>query len=222
MPGDYSMGTASERPSRDGRELRLLSSWVFDATTFGNHDFDLGPDGTPRPSRWPPKPGAFGGVGCFEYRTLPGMTRLCRAEATGQEWRSSPLTSCWSAAAFALVCSGCSARKRQFYTRGAGAIKFQDPIEDRPGDGEGSAARPRRWVSSSHSAMAAWKRAGWPLHGREDVRCDGRSGPSTGHWIPQPYRLQEAVIVNGRTPVVQTGKYGENLGELVITLTATN
>ena len=30
--------------------------------------------------------------------------------------------------------------------------------------------------------------------------------------------LHEAVIVNGRTPVVQTGKYGENLGELVITL----
>jgi 5'-nucleotidase len=30
--------------------------------------------------------------------------------------------------------------------------------------------------------------------------------------------LREAVMVNGRTPVVQTGKYGENLGELVITL----
>jgi 5'-nucleotidase len=30
--------------------------------------------------------------------------------------------------------------------------------------------------------------------------------------------LKEAVIVNGRTPVVQTGKYGENLGELVISL----
>lgn len=30
--------------------------------------------------------------------------------------------------------------------------------------------------------------------------------------------LQEAIIVNGRTPVVQTGKYGENLGELVIAL----
>ena len=30
--------------------------------------------------------------------------------------------------------------------------------------------------------------------------------------------LQEAIIVNGRTPVVQTGKEGENLGELVITL----
>ena len=30
--------------------------------------------------------------------------------------------------------------------------------------------------------------------------------------------LHEAIIVNGRTPVVQTGKEGENLGELVITL----
>src|SRR6202035_1588497 len=30
--------------------------------------------------------------------------------------------------------------------------------------------------------------------------------------------LREAIIVNGGTPVVQTGKYGENLGELVITL----
>jgi len=30
--------------------------------------------------------------------------------------------------------------------------------------------------------------------------------------------LQEPILVNGRTPVVQTGKYGENLGELVITL----
>ena len=30
--------------------------------------------------------------------------------------------------------------------------------------------------------------------------------------------LHEPIIVNGRTPVVQTGKYGENLGELVLSL----
>ena len=30
--------------------------------------------------------------------------------------------------------------------------------------------------------------------------------------------LQEAIIVNGRMPVVQAGKYGEYLGELAITL----
>jgi 5'-nucleotidase / UDP-sugar diphosphatase len=30
--------------------------------------------------------------------------------------------------------------------------------------------------------------------------------------------VEEAIIVNGHAPVVQTGKYGENLGELVVTL----
>ncbi|MFN6108290.1 MAG: metallophosphoesterase, partial [Planctomycetaceae bacterium] len=30
--------------------------------------------------------------------------------------------------------------------------------------------------------------------------------------------LEEAIIVNGHTPVVQTGKYGESLGELVLSL----
>ena len=34
--------------------------------------------------------------------------------------------------------------------------------------------------------------------------------------------LREPIIVNGRTPVVQTGKYGKNLGELVITLDGGN
>jgi 5'-nucleotidase/UDP-sugar diphosphatase len=45
--GDYSMGTAFAGAIREtGGELQLLSRMGFDATTFGNHDFDLGPDGT--------------------------------------------------------------------------------------------------------------------------------------------------------------------------------
>ena len=44
--GDYSMGTAFGSAIRDtGAELRLLSRMEYDATTFGNHDFDLGADG---------------------------------------------------------------------------------------------------------------------------------------------------------------------------------
>ena len=44
--GDYSMGTAFAAATREtGCELQLLSL-MGDATTFGNHDFDLGPDGT--------------------------------------------------------------------------------------------------------------------------------------------------------------------------------
>jgi 5'-nucleotidase len=44
--GDYSMGTAFGAASREtGGELQLMSRMGYDATTFGNHDFDLGPDG---------------------------------------------------------------------------------------------------------------------------------------------------------------------------------
>ncbi len=44
--GDYSMGTAFAAAIREtGGELQLMSRMGCDATTFGNHDFDLGPDG---------------------------------------------------------------------------------------------------------------------------------------------------------------------------------
>ena len=44
--GDYSMGTAFGAASREtGGELQLMSLMGYDATTFGNHEFDLGPDG---------------------------------------------------------------------------------------------------------------------------------------------------------------------------------
>ena len=44
--GDYSMGTAFGAAIREtGGELQLISQMGYDATTFGNHEFDLGPDG---------------------------------------------------------------------------------------------------------------------------------------------------------------------------------
>ena len=44
--GDYSMGTAFGAASREiGGELQIMSLMGYDATTFGNHDFDLGPEG---------------------------------------------------------------------------------------------------------------------------------------------------------------------------------
>ncbi len=47
--GDFSMGTAFAAAIREtGGELQLLARMGCDATTFGNHDFDLGPDGTAR------------------------------------------------------------------------------------------------------------------------------------------------------------------------------
>src|SRR5208283_5924784 len=44
--GDYSMGTAFGAASREiGGELQLMGRMGYDATTFGNHEFDLGPGG---------------------------------------------------------------------------------------------------------------------------------------------------------------------------------
>src|SRR4249920_1807052 len=44
--GDFSMGTAFAAASREiGGELQIMSRMGYDATTFGNHEFDLGPDG---------------------------------------------------------------------------------------------------------------------------------------------------------------------------------
>jgi 5'-nucleotidase len=44
--GDFSMGTAFAAATREtGGELKLMSRMGYDATTFGNHEFDLGPDG---------------------------------------------------------------------------------------------------------------------------------------------------------------------------------
>ncbi len=44
--GDYSMGTAFRAATREiGGELKLMSRMGYDATTFGNHEFDYGPEG---------------------------------------------------------------------------------------------------------------------------------------------------------------------------------
>jgi 5'-nucleotidase len=43
---DFSMGTAIAAATRElGAELQLMARMGCEATTFSNHDFDLGPDG---------------------------------------------------------------------------------------------------------------------------------------------------------------------------------
>jgi len=65
----------------------------------------------------------------------------------------------------------------------------------------------------------------------KDCSYEAPNGPRIdGTWNPQisldlnttvnaiTTELREVILVNGRTPVVQTGKEGQNLGELVVTL----
>ena len=58
--GDYSMGTAFGAATREiGGELQLMSRMGYDATTFGNHEFDSGLTAWASPSVWPRKRAAF-------------------------------------------------------------------------------------------------------------------------------------------------------------------
>ena len=217
--GDYSMGTAFAAATREtGAELQLLSRMGFDATTFGNHDFDLGPDGTAQSIAVAAKagrvPAVVGSNTDFtgDDETLAGLRRLAKAGVVRRY-----LVIERGGIRFGIV--GLLGKEAQFYTGGAGAVKFTDPIESA-----------REMVKSlretekvdviialSHGGMEKGK------DGRftdgEDVRLP-RAVPGIDVVIGAHSHttLQEAVIVNDHTPVVQTGKYGENLGELVVTL----
>ena len=90
--GDYSMGTAFAAAIREtGCELQLLSRVGCDATTFGNHDFDLGPDGTAQAIAVAAKAGRRPAGGRIEYQFYWQRPHAGRPAATGQRWRGPPL-----------------------------------------------------------------------------------------------------------------------------------
>ena len=217
--GDYSMGTAFAAATREtGCELQLLSLMGFDATTFGNHDFDLGPDGTAQSiaaavgaGRVPPVVASNTDVTANDP-TLAGLQRLAR---DGVLRRYMVIER--GGIRFGIF--GVLGREAQFYTGGAGAVRFTDPIET----AREMVTLLRETekadvvIALSHGGLEKGKDGGFT--DGEDVRL-AKAVPGIDVVISAHSHtaLYEAIIVNGRTPVVQTGKYGENLGELVATL----
>ena len=217
--GDYSMGTAFGAATREtGAELQLLARIGCDATTFGNHDFDLGPDGTAQSiasaakAGWVPAVVASNTDFSAKDPTLAGLQDL---GAAGTVRRSLLIER--GGLRFGIF--GLLGKEAQFYTGGAGAVTFADPVETAR-----ELVRQLREtekvdvvIALSHGGMEKDK------DGRftdgEDVRL-ARAVPGIDVVIGahSHTELHEPVIVNSRTPVVQTGKYGENLGELVISL----
>jgi 5'-nucleotidase len=114
---------------------------------------------------------------------------------------------------------GLLGKEAQFYTGGAGAVTFTDPIETAREMVNllRKTEKADVIIALSHSGVEKGK------DGRftdgEDVRLPmAVPGIDVVIGAHSHTELHEPIIVNGRTPVVQTGKYGENLGELVITL----
>ena len=217
--GDYSMGTAFAGATREvGAELQLLSRMGCDATTFGNHDFDLGPDGTARSIAAAAKAGHVPAVVASNTdftandATLVGLQRLAK---DGFVRRYVVIER--SGLRFGIF--GLLGKEAQLYTDGAGAVTFADPIE--------AAQKMVKLLRETEKVDVIIALS----HGGVEKGTDGRFTDGEDVRIPRAVpgidvvigahshtELHEAIIVNNRTPVVQTGKYGENLGELVITL----
>ena len=216
--GDYSMGTAFGAATREiGGELQLMSRMGYDATTFGNHEFDYGPDGLGKAIGVAAKAGRIPAVLASNTNFSKGDATLAYLQGLSRDGViRRQLVIERNGIRFGIF--GVIGKEAIIYTNG-GAVSFSDDIE---------AAREMVKVlretqkadvviALSHGGLEKGKNGRYTEG--DDVRLaeavPGIDVVISGHSHTE---LQEAIIVNGRTPVVQTGKEGKNLGELVITL----
>ena len=216
--GDYSMGTAFAAATREiGGELKLMGMMGYDATTFGNHEFDLGPDGLGRSISVAAKAGRVPAVLAsntdFSEKdaTLADLQRLAK---DGVIRRYIVIER--GGIRFGIF--GVLGKEAMHYTSG-GAATFADPIETAKEMVKLLREKEKvdLVIALSHGGLEKGKDGRYT--DGEDVRL-AKAVPGIdvvigGHSHTE---LQEAIIVNGRTPVVQTGKESRNLGELVITI----
>jgi 5'-nucleotidase len=216
--GDYSMGTPFGAATREtGGELRLMGMMGYDATTFGNHEFDLGPEGLGRSISVAAKAGRVPAV-------LSSNISFAKQDATLVDLQR--LTKDGVIRRYIVIerggirfgIFGLLGKEAQIYTSG-GAVTFSDTIE--AAKEIVTILRDREKVDLiiclSHGGVV--KGSDGLFKDGEDVSI-ARTVPGIdvvigGHSHTE---LREAIIVNTRTPVVQTGKESRNLGELVLTI----
>jgi len=217
--GDYSMGTPFAAATREiGGELQLMSRMGYDATTFGNHDFDLGPDGLGKSIDVASRAGRIPVVVASntdflgDNATLVGLQQLTKVGVIRRH-----LVIERGGIRFGLL--GVIGKEAQFYTTGAGAVTFSDAVESAQ-----AVVKVLRETEKVDVVIAL-------SHGGVELGKDGRYTKGDDVQLAEAVpgidvvigghshtELHDPIIVNGRTPVVQTGLEGRNLGELVITL----
>ena len=216
--GDYSMGTAFAAATREiGGELQLMGRMGYDATTFGNHEFDLGPDGLGKSIGVAAKAGRVPAVLAANTdfskkdKTLADLQQLAKA---GVIRRYAVIER--GGIRFGLF--GLLGKEALHYTSG-GATSFADSIETAKEIVKVLREKEKvdLVIALSHGGME--KGQGGRYTEGEDVRLakdvPGIDVVISGH---SHTFLSEATIVNDRSPVVQAGKESNSLGELVITI----
>lgn len=216
--GDFSMGTAVAAACRElGAELRLMGAMGYDATTIGNHEFDLGPDGLGQAI------GRAAAAGTIPM-VVASNTDLSAADGRLEELRRLHRQGVIRPEAvierggLRIGLIGLIGYDAFKYAADPGAVTFSDPIET----ARGQARRLRRErkvdlvLALSHSGV---------IRG-PDGRFDRGEDVTLLEQVPEVdvvvgghthTLLREPLMVGGR-PVVQSGRYGEHLGELVLEL----
>jgi len=216
--GDYSMGTAFGAATRQtGGELQLMARMGYDATTFGNHEFDLGPDGLGQSIGTAAKAGRMPAIVASNSHftgddaTLANLQKLTKDGVVRRY-----LVIERGGTRFGLF--GLLGKEAMFYTSG-GATTFSDPVET---------------AKEIVSILRETEKVDIVIalsHGGVEKGDDGRFTTGEDVRLPESVpgidvvigghshtELEAPIIVNDHTPVVQTGREGRNLGELVVTL----
>src|SRR5271166_3218531 len=195
-----------------------MSMMGFEATTFGNHDFDLGPEVTAESIGVALKAGQTPVVVASNTSfpdnepTLVGLQRLAKE---GEIRRYLVI----ERGGMRFGVFGLLGKEAQFYTGGAGAVKFTDSIEAAKEMVKilREAEKVDVIIALSHGGMIKGK-DGRYVDGEDVQLAKAVPGIDVVIGAHSHTELREPIIVNSRTPVVQTGKYGQNLGELVISV----
>ena len=215
--GDYSMGTPFGAASREtGGELRLMAKMGFDATTFGNHEFDLGAKGLGEEISVAAKSG-------FVVPILASNTNLNAKDSTLQGLQKMAKDGFIlpykiierDGIRFGLF--GLLGKEATFYTGGAGAVTFDDAIE--------TAKKTVKILRDSLKVDVVICLS----HGGVEKDADGNYTKGDDIHLAEAVpgidivigghshtAMKEATVINNHTIVVQTGKECENLGELVV------
>lgn len=216
--GDYSMGTAFGAATREtGVELGLMRLMGYDATTFGNHDFDLGAEGLGRSiglaSEGPGAPALVASNTTFpgDDPTLARLQRLA-AEQVIRPYRVIER----GGLRFGIF--GVLGKEAMFYTLPS-AVVFTDAVAAAQEMVAVLRSEERVDVVIALSHGGVEKGPDGRYRDGDDVRL-ARAVPGIdvvigGH---SHTTLREPILVDGRTPVVQAGTQSEGLGELVVSL----
>jgi 5'-nucleotidase/UDP-sugar diphosphatase len=215
--GDYSMGTAFSAATREtGGELHLMGMMGYDATTFGNHEFDLGPAGLGKSISVAVKAGRIPAVVAANTSVPASDASLADLQRLIKEGVIRRYTVI-ERGGIRFGVFGTLGKEAMIYTSG-GATTFADPTESAREVVKILREQEKVDVviALSHGGVVKGKDGRYT--DGEDVRLavdvPGIDVVISGHSHTE---LQDPILVNGRTPVVQTGKESRNLGELVIT-----